>query len=285
MKEEERTLAKKSRDAQVLEKRRRQVAAEASAVRNKIAAKEKAEADAVRAAREAKEAAEQAVRDEQARAERARAKVAQERAAAEEMRKQLEGLIAVAKEQAKRFTIGQRVRCNQNAGPKYDGQVGTVNNIKIEGATGLRTDDRPGVRVLLDAGGNIFLDPSAVTPFDYGTKTVAPRPLAQAYTLDKWGLRPLDGKVARNGLMSTTFRAGKTLRPSTSVDYTQYPDLNTLACNRGLGPRSGPLSPKRRRSSVQNRPLLTRQEPAKQQRGVVSGLRLSASMGALESFR
>lgn len=54
--------------------------------------------------------------------------VAAEQAAAAKKREELEKLIAIAKFEARRYTIGQRVRVKTN------GQVGTVANIKIEGA-------------------------------------------------------------------------------------------------------------------------------------------------------
>jgi hypothetical protein len=48
---------------------------------------------------------------------------------------------AARPQEAKRYVVGQRVRV------RADGQVGTVSNIKIEGATGLAEGERPGLRI------------------------------------------------------------------------------------------------------------------------------------------
>ena len=81
------------------------------------------------------QAAEKARREEEkAEAEARRLRAIAEREAkeakeAEDARK-LAALVAQAQQDAKRWTIGQRVRLK-------DGQVGTVANIRIAGATGL----------------------------------------------------------------------------------------------------------------------------------------------------
>ena len=212
--DEKRALELRMRKERELLQKQKDVAADAAKWRERF--DEEAAQEAAVAAAAAAEAA--AIADAKAKEERRKEKAAAEHSAKLEAEAAeaaaLEALIAAAKNEGKRWTIGQRVRI------KKSGQVGTVANIKIAGATGLDGTSRPGLSVKLDglnADGArmLFLTPQEIIPFDYGTKSVEPVPAARKMHLDRRGKRPLDG-VPVAGVPVPMRKAGQAWRESKS---------------------------------------------------------------------
>ena len=210
---EKRYLEVAERKQQALLRKQAQVRDEASFWRNKFDG-EKQAADA-EAAAEVAEAAR--IEAEKALAESRRLRAIEEREAKEAKKakeaKELAALVAQSQHDAKRWTIGQRVRLK-------DGQVGTVSNIRIKGATGLGWENRPGITVKLGDPdkfgdhGSVFVGPSEVTPFDYGRTNAAPLKKTVELRLHN-GRRPMDG-VPAGGVPVPMRAPGATFRRNLS---------------------------------------------------------------------